>query len=97
VITAVYDAETALLSWPADRDWIGGYSAWLRSHDVDPNVTYRVEHHVIDCPLIRVFQYDRNEHGQKYYTTDYETGDIARRPPFDVLIRSEPPRKEDFG
>jgi hypothetical protein len=92
--TIVYDPNTPE-NWPGPAAWITAYREWLAAHGIDANVTYRVEHHIIDCPLIRVFQWAVDDHGRKFYL-DPATGSAARREPFDVLITSAPPRQEDY-
>jgi hypothetical protein len=70
------------------------YKAWLTGHNINPDDTYRTEHHLVDAPFVRVFQYDRNAEGRPH--VDPNTDDAARRDPFDVLIRTEPPKPEDY-
>lgn len=88
----IYEANTNFYTHPAA--FTEAYTAWLEGHGVDKNATYRTEHHLIDAPLVRVFQFDRNGEGRLY--TDEATGEVAKRPPFDVLIRTPAPRPEDF-
>jgi hypothetical protein len=82
-------------TFPISEPFRAAYSAWLTAHGVDPNETVRAEHHVIDAPLVRVFQYDRDEHGCRY--TDPATNRVAMREPFDVLITTPPPSPEDYA
>ncbi len=90
----VYDAQTGEGGWPNTGAWRLAFVAWLNAHGVNENDTSRVEFHLIDAPLIRVFQFAHNEGGRCY--VDPATGDLARRDPFDVLIRTPAPRPEDF-
>jgi hypothetical protein len=64
------------------------------AHGIAKNDTYRTEHHVIDAPLVRVFQYDLDDDGRRYY--DPLTDGVATRKPFDVLIKTQPPSPEDY-
>lgn len=90
---AVYDSQ-ARINWPGPDGFADAYRNWLLAHGVNPNTTYRVEHHVIDCPLIRIFQLDRDEVGR--VRVDPATRDFAVRAPFDLLVTSDPPRPEDY-
>jgi hypothetical protein len=89
-----YDAHTYEGGWPHTAAWLNAWLPWLRLHGVEPNDTYRVEFHVIDAPLIRIYQHALNEDGHPY--VDPATGRVAQRPPFDVLITSPAPRPEDY-
>lgn len=93
-VTAVYDSNTKE-NWPGPPGWADAYRNWLMAHGINPNVTHRVEHHLIDCPLIRVYQYDRVANG-KFYLVPGSVDEVAQRPPYDVLITSDPPRPEDY-
>lgn len=70
------------------------YCVWLEAHGIDRHDTYRTEHHIVDAPLVRVFQYAKDESGRRYY--DEAADDTAKRDPFDVLIRITPPSPEDY-
>jgi hypothetical protein len=80
-----------------DHPWpfVEAYCEWLQTHGVDHKATYRTEHHLIDAPLVRVFQYDEDEQGCRY--VDEATGDAAVRRPFDVLEKTPPPSPEDYA
>jgi hypothetical protein len=95
VTTLVYDANTGEGGWPHTNGWMLAYNAWLTAHGIDPNVTQRTEHMVIDAPLIRVHQVAHNADGRCYL--DPATGNLARQKPFDVLIRTPAPRPEDYA
>ena len=90
--TAVYDVSDRSTWFDHGPEFSRAYAAWVDGHGVDTKPTYRVEHHLIDAPLIRVFQYATDADGRLCI----DRGDVVRRPPFDVLIRSEPPRPEDY-
>jgi hypothetical protein len=68
--------------------------AWLEAHGLSPADIYRFEVHVIDAPLIRVFEYLSRD-GRPYCAIDHVHGrqhcEIAKRDPYDVLIRVDPP------
>lgn len=73
-------------------------SAWLRDHGLNPYDIYRIEVHVIDVPLLRIFEFLRNEDGKLYCPLDHEHEwahpdgcTAARRDPYDVLLKSNPP------
>lgn len=89
----IYEANTNFFTHPAA--FCEAYAAWLEAHGIDRNSTYRTEHLVIDAPLVRVFQYERNMQGRLY--TEESTGEVAVRPPFDVLIRTPAPSPADFA
>lgn len=91
----VYDAGTHEGGWPNTETWRLAFVAWLNAHGVNELDTYRVEFHLIDAPLIRVFQYAKNELGRSY--VDPATRDIATLPPLDVLITTPAPRPEDYA
>jgi hypothetical protein len=74
--------------------FVEAYCAWLAAHGVDKMATYRTEHHLIDAPLVRVFQYDADDQGRRCY--DPEIDGAAVRPPFDVLVKTQPPSPEDY-
>lgn len=97
-LQAVYDV--------ADQGWWGltddqrdQIRAWATEHGIDVDVTYRMEIHVIDMPLARVFQHDLTEDGQRHCPIDHDhmqmdkerQCDVARREPYDVPISSMPP------
>ena len=71
------------------------YCAWLTEHGIDPFATFRTEHHVIDAPLVRVFQYERDADGR--HQIDPVAREVVKREPFDVLIKTPPPRPEDYA
>jgi hypothetical protein len=92
-VTKVYDVrENFHLDLPLE--FCEAYTDWLRAHGIDPCQTYRTEHHVIDVPLVRVYAYALDEQGRRY--VDQAARDIARREPYDVLIRTTPPSPEDY-
>ena len=86
-----YDVNEGFFDHPAA--FTTAYIAWLEAHGIDKNITYRTEHHVIDAPLVRVYQCARDQNGRLYI--DETTGDIALRKPFDVLITTPPPTPEE--
>jgi hypothetical protein len=71
---------------------------WLAAHGVDAADVRRVELHVVDCALLRVFRYARNEDGERFadpkslvdgmFAADSR---IAELPPLDVALRIPPP------
>lgn len=89
---AVYDVHEGFFNHP--HAFTDAYTAWLEAYGVDKNDTYRTEHHVIDVPLVRVFQFAHNENGERY--VDPATNEHVERPPFDVLIRTPAPKPEEF-
>lgn len=74
---------------------------WLAAHDVGAADTYRVELHVVDRPVLRVFRYTRNADGERFMdpgtVAAYEAdGDervlrAAELAPLDVAMRMPPP------
>jgi hypothetical protein len=88
-----YDANGGFHDHPPA--FVKAYCAWLQAHGVDHKATYRTEHHLIDAPLVRVFQYDEDEQGRRYL--DEATNDAAVRPAFDVLVKTPPPTPEDYA
>lgn len=91
----VYDSNTHEGGWPHSDAFRLAFCAWLKAHGVDDAVTNRVEFHLIDAPLIRVFQVAHDAEGRCYI--DPATGDIAVLPPLDVLITTPAPRPEDYA
>lgn len=89
-----YDAHIPESYFAHGPGFVTAYCAWLEQHGINTNRTHRVEHLVIDAPLVRVFQVDHDEDG--HLLTDPVTGGIAYRAPFDVLIRTPPPKPEDY-
>lgn len=69
---------------PIARD--EGFLAWLRSHDIVPAVTYRVE---IKNDKIKVFQYDVDSEGHKFVSD--EDGFPSIKKPFSVPLHEDPP------
>jgi hypothetical protein len=92
-MTTAYDVQEGFFSYP--RAFTDAYTAWLEAHGIDKSSTYRTEHLLIDAPIVRVFQYDKDEDLHRFY--DPVTGDIAKRKPFDVLVRTPPPKPEDYA
>jgi hypothetical protein len=68
---------------------IGKLGEWLNLHGLDPNVIHRFELHIIDCPLIRVFEYKCSASGHAL-VNESGTG-LLRREPYDVLQKTDPP------
>jgi hypothetical protein len=86
-------ATHAATDHPVDYGVIEARIAWLVEHGLDPADIYRFEVHVIDVPLIRVFEYLRRD-GRTYCPFDHVHGsrcELAKRDPYDVLIRVDPP------
>jgi hypothetical protein len=80
--------------WGLDGEFHRVFADWLYGHGVDGHRTYRVEFHVVDCPLIRVFQYATGETGRPLVN---EAGDgVALCEPFDVMVRTAPPDPADY-
>ncbi len=88
--------------WPPRvHDGLALVSEWLAAHGVDANDTYRVEAHVVDCPLIRVFQFAKNADGKRFMdqaSIEMDEADPDGRhlraavlPPLDVAMRIPPP------
>lgn len=84
----------------ADRDFMPqpgseqhkGLLGWLAEHDVDANVTHRVEIHVDTVPILRVFAFALNEDGKKFSRPGADgEPEVAMEPPRDVPLRSRPP------
>ncbi|MFD9950902.1 hypothetical protein ACFWYW_59195 [Nonomuraea sp. NPDC059023] len=73
----------------SSRQWHGNPDvlAWMRAEGLDPEQAYRLEVYLVDCPSARVYEYDRNEAGERYLVGD----DAARREPYDVILSSLPP------
>lgn len=88
--TAVYDANNGFRDNPPA--FCEAYCDWLEAHGIDRHLTYRVEHHVIDAPLVRVFQVAA---AGRLLDRDELRGDHVRKP-FDVLIKTPPPSPEDY-
>jgi hypothetical protein len=89
----IYDANGGFFDNPPA--FCAAYCEWLQAHGIDTHVTYRTEHHLIDAPFVRVFQVDEDQQGRRY--VDDDTGDMAVRPPFDVLITTPPPTPGDYA
>lgn len=77
---------------------LGPVCEWLRSHGLAPNRIHRIEIHVIDVPLIRVFEFDEDEHGKLRCLLGHlnhhscpDGCDPAHRDPYDVLLKTNPP------
>lgn len=86
----VYDVDILWFQMPpAFRD---AYLDWLRAHGIDPNITKRTEHLLIDAPLVRATQVVREEGG----ILVGPDGELIHRD-VDVLIRTPPPRPEDYA
>lgn len=75
---------------------------WLAAHGIDVADVYRVELHVIDCPLLRAFRYARNADGERFIDPQSVKADragaegwrhlrAAELPPLDVAMRIPPP------
>lgn len=90
----VYDANTSFWSVHPGA-FCEAYNEWLEAHGIDKTKTYRTEHLLIDAPLVRVFQYEEDDQGNRY--VDEATGDAAVRPAFDVLVKTPPPNPEDYA
>lgn len=61
---------------------------WIAEQGIPLNI-YRLEIHIIDCPMARVFAYERDEQG--YVLINDQGFDARRRPPYDRAISSMPP------
>lgn len=70
---------------------------WLQAHGLDATRIHRIEIHDIDTRLIRVFEYLFDADGRLLCGRDHEHRaiwphcDSARRDPYDVLLRVDPP------
>lgn len=91
----VWDVQTGENYPGRNPHWLAAFHAWVESHGIVKGQTWRIEHHLIDAPFVRVFQYEWNADGKVYL--DPETREIARRDPYDVLVTSPPPRPEDYA
>lgn len=92
----IYDASRSYCNFfDYPKAFTDAYVAWLGDHGIDKNVTYRTEHRLIDAPLVRVFQYERDEQGRPHF--DETTREMAVREPFDVLIKTPAPSPEDYA
>lgn len=87
-----YDAQTGE-NYPGPTRWMGAFHAWLNAHGIEPTDTFRVEHHLIDAPFIRVSQYVKDENGRT--KIDQEARKAITKT-CDVLVTSEPPKVEDY-
>lgn len=83
----VYEANGNFYAYPAA--FVHAYRAWLAAHGIDPDSTYRTEHHFGEMPFVRVFQFDRDAEGRLY--RDEATGLAAKRPPLDVPVKTPIP------
>lgn len=92
-LLAAYDANTGEGGYPSTQSWLDDFLPWMREHGVEPNDTDRVEIYLLDAPFMRVYQPAQNEKGWPYLDDDLK---LARRPPFDVLIKRPAPRPEDY-
>jgi hypothetical protein len=82
---AVYDVRHR---WWMDEP--GGHARlleWVRSYGVDPTDSRRFEVYMIDGPVLRVFDADRNADGHFYR----DGPGVALREPYDVLLHDLPP------
>jgi hypothetical protein len=85
--------------WPPRvDDGVALVREWLAVHDVDTADVRRVEVHVVDCALLRVYRYARNEDGERFVDPkSLEDGRfvadsvVAELPPLDVALRIPPP------
>jgi hypothetical protein len=84
VFNAHDKAFAPYLGWPPLTDWI-------RAHGADPCDVYRAEIIVLDTALVRFYTYDRDEHGSLYVAPGSDPPEAATRPPYDVLLRRDPP------
>jgi hypothetical protein len=89
----IYDVHAGFFNHP--RAFTEAYTAWLTAHGINKDSTYRTEHYVIDAPLVRVFQFAEDADGRRYY--DQVIDDVAKRKPFDVLVKTQPPSPEDYA
>lgn len=76
-----------------DRGWAGDprILAWCRAEGLNPHEIYRLEVYLLDCPSARVYEYARDDDGNRYLVGDDEA---ARREPHDVILTSLPPEME---
>ena len=93
LIVEVLDVHDRQFWPPADGD-AGRFAVmhWLQDHGIDGATVIRLELHIIDCPVLRIFGLAVNGEG-KHYTVPGNDGEpeIAYAPPRDVLMRSRPP------
>lgn len=87
-LQAVYDVKHRSW-WGLTGDQHDQLRAWAIEQGIDPNDTYRWEIHLIDMPLIRVFEFETDERGRVKF--DEVRQDLCRRPPYDLPISSMPP------
>lgn len=95
-LTAIFDATGLAWNVLEEGDRVL-FRTWLLDHGIDPNRTFRFELHVIDCPLIRVFEHSRDADGRPYCGVDHDHRvdlyrcSVAKRDPYDVLQKTPPP------
>lgn len=66
---------------------------WAGENGLDTGNTYRVEVEVVDAPLIRVYEYARNEQGERYLERCRRPacdGHVARAEPRELLLCTWP-------
>jgi hypothetical protein len=85
---AVYDVREEPFRSMLGTPWHMCLLDWLVEEGFDPLDIYRVEVYLVDCPSARVYSYARNEDGKRYLASEL---DLARRPPYDVILSSLPP------
>jgi hypothetical protein len=75
-------------------------SDWLRDAGLPRDVMYRVEFWLLDCPFARIFCYELNAEGRKYWAPDHvrephdhDACHSAFEKPRDVLLGALPPRE----
>jgi hypothetical protein len=91
----VWDARDQQNYPGRSAEWLDAFHAWVEAHGIAIRKTWRIEHHLMDAPFIRVYQDDYDEKGR--LRLDPETGDVIARKPFDVILTTPPPRPEDYA
>jgi hypothetical protein len=92
--------------WDArDKDWWdprqSARAAWLKTHGLRPEDTYRTEFYLIDTPFALVFRYHRNVDGNRHWTDnhipggphDHDQCQAAVEPPVQVPLPELPPEE----
>ncbi|MFI6296822.1 hypothetical protein ACIBEJ_34895 [Nonomuraea sp. NPDC050790] len=78
----VYDCHDK--QWRGDPDVL----SWMRAEQLDPELVYRLEVYVVDCPSARVYEY-ATVLGARIFVP--ALADYMRREPYDVILASLPP------
>jgi hypothetical protein len=80
----VYDCRED--DWPPAN--LGDFLSWLHSQGINDRDVYRIEIHMIDGPVARIFEYETDGDNVRFLIDDNV---VATREPYDKLLDSLPP------